>query len=165
MPPATAGWEQQAGAGKPQLQIPFSELSPDSFFFLSLPTLDEKTTKLYLHAEKLTETILHLNLGHFVGGFLCAVLFYFMRPLWWENYRTTSEAPSPGLETETDTKIIKTETSLHLNLEVCFFLISIFHFFLFIYIFPSFTYFLFLFLFLFFLFFIFNPLSVSLMPV
>jgi hypothetical protein len=50
-------------------------------FFFSLPTFDEKTTKLHLHAEKLTETVLHLNLGHFVGFFLCAVLFYFMHPL------------------------------------------------------------------------------------
>jgi hypothetical protein len=52
---------------------------------------------------------------------VCVVLFYFMCPLWWDNYRTTSEAPSPGLETEMDTQIIKTETSLHLNLEVFFF--------------------------------------------
>jgi hypothetical protein len=53
------------------------------FFFslFSLPTFDEKTTKLHLHAEKLTETVLHLNLGHFVGIFFCAVLFYFMCPL------------------------------------------------------------------------------------
>jgi hypothetical protein len=53
--------------------MPFSELSPD--FFFSLPTFDEKTTELHLHAEKLTETVLHLNLGHFVGGF---VLFCFL---------------------------------------------------------------------------------------
>jgi hypothetical protein len=51
-------------------------------FFFSLPTFDEKTTELHLHAEKLTETVLHLNLGHFVGFSFCAVLFYFMRPLW-----------------------------------------------------------------------------------
>jgi hypothetical protein len=47
-------------------------------FFFSLPTFDETTTKLQLHAEKLTETVLHLNLGHFVGFFFfggCAVLF------------------------------------------------------------------------------------------
>jgi hypothetical protein len=58
-------------------------------FFFSLPTSDEKTTELHLHAEKLTETVLHLNLGHFVGFcflifvlvFFCAVLFYFMHPL------------------------------------------------------------------------------------
>jgi hypothetical protein len=51
------------------------------FFFFSLPTFDEKTTKLHLHAEKLTQTVLHLNLGHFVGFLffvLCSfVLFYF----------------------------------------------------------------------------------------
>jgi hypothetical protein len=35
------------------------------------------------------------------GFFLfCAVLFYFIFPLWWDNYRTTSEAPCPGLEAE-----------------------------------------------------------------
>jgi hypothetical protein len=51
-------------------------------FFFSLPTFDEKTTELHLHAEKLTETVLQLNLGHFVGFSFCAVLFYFMRPLW-----------------------------------------------------------------------------------
>jgi hypothetical protein len=54
-------------------------------FFFSLPTIDEKTTKLHLYAEKLTETVLHLNLGHFVGLFFfflfCVVLFYFMLPL------------------------------------------------------------------------------------
>jgi hypothetical protein len=38
-------------------------------FFSPLPTFDEKTTELHLHAEKLSETVLHLNLGHFVGGF------------------------------------------------------------------------------------------------
>jgi uncharacterized BrkB/YihY/UPF0761 family membrane protein len=46
---------------------------------VSLPTFDEKTTKLHLHAEKLTENVLHLNLGHFVGCFFCVcsfVLFY-----------------------------------------------------------------------------------------
>jgi hypothetical protein len=68
MPPATAGSQQQAG--KPQLQKPFSELSPDSFFFLCVPTFDERTTDLHLQAEKLIETILHLNLGHLVGFFL-----------------------------------------------------------------------------------------------
>jgi hypothetical protein len=54
-------------------------------FFFSLPTFDEKTTELHLHAEKLTETVLHLNLGHFVGFLLlllfCVVLFYFIFPL------------------------------------------------------------------------------------
>jgi hypothetical protein len=42
--------------------------------FFSLPTFDEKTTELHLHAEKLTETVLHLNLGHMVGFFFCTVL-------------------------------------------------------------------------------------------
>jgi hypothetical protein len=42
-----------------------------------LPTFDETTTELHLHAEKLTETVLHLNLGHFVG-FFCFVFFCFV---------------------------------------------------------------------------------------
>jgi hypothetical protein len=41
------------------------------FFPLFLPTFDERTTELHLQAEKLTETVLHLNLGHLVGFFLC----------------------------------------------------------------------------------------------
>jgi hypothetical protein len=44
--------------------------------FFSLPTFDEKTTKLHLHAEKLTETVLHLNLGYFVGDFLFSWGFF-----------------------------------------------------------------------------------------
>jgi hypothetical protein len=65
------------------------------------------------------------------------VLFYFMRSPWWDNYRTTSEAWFPELETEMDTKIIKSETSLHLNLEVFFFFLFfiLFYFILFIYFF------------------------------
>jgi hypothetical protein len=51
-----------------------------TLFFKSLPTFDEKTTEQHLHAEKLTETVLHLNLGHFEFLF-CFVLFYFMFPL------------------------------------------------------------------------------------
>jgi hypothetical protein len=52
------------------------------FFFLFLPTFDERTTELQLHAEKLTETVLHLNSGHLVGFLcVCVVLFYFMHPL------------------------------------------------------------------------------------
>jgi hypothetical protein len=49
-------------------------------FVFSLSTFDETKTELRLHAEKLTETVLHLSLGHFVGFFfiLCDfVLFYF----------------------------------------------------------------------------------------
>jgi hypothetical protein len=56
-------------------------------FSFSLSTSDEKTTELHLHAEKLTETVLHLNLGYYVGFcflflvFFGAVLFCFMHPL------------------------------------------------------------------------------------
>jgi hypothetical protein len=45
-----------------------------TLFFLS--PFDETTTELHLHAEKLTETVLHLNLGHFVV-FFCFMLFCF----------------------------------------------------------------------------------------
>jgi hypothetical protein len=54
------------------------------FFIFSLPTFDETTTELHLHAEKLTKIVLHLNLGHFVGFFVClfcGVLVYFIFPL------------------------------------------------------------------------------------
>jgi hypothetical protein len=61
---------------------------------------------------------------------VCAVLFYLCIPLR-DNYRTTSEATSTGLEVETDTKIINTETSLHVNLERFFF---IFFYFIYMYI-------------------------------
>jgi hypothetical protein len=44
-----------------------------------------------------------LNLGYFV--LFCFCLFWFFVfggffPLWWDNDRTTSETPSPGLEAE-----------------------------------------------------------------
>jgi hypothetical protein len=107
MPPATAGWQQWAG--KQHLQIPLSVLSPDYFCWL-LPTFDDRTTKLHLHTENLTETELHLNLGHLVGFlcvYVCVVLFYFIHPLSWDNYRTTSEAPSLGLETEQTRKLLR----------------------------------------------------------
>jgi hypothetical protein len=59
-----------------------SQISLQTLFFLSLPTFDEKTTKLHLHAEKLTEIVLHLNLETWwVFFFFCAILFYFMSPL------------------------------------------------------------------------------------
>jgi peptide deformylase len=53
-------------------------------FFFSLTTFDEKTTELHLHAEKLTETVLHLNLGHLVGFFflvLCSFVLFYVTPL------------------------------------------------------------------------------------
>jgi hypothetical protein len=44
--------------------------------FFSLPTFDEKTTEIHQYAEKRTESVLHLNLGHFVGFlFVCFVQF------------------------------------------------------------------------------------------
>jgi hypothetical protein len=54
-------------------------------FFFSLPTFDEKTTEKHLHAEKLIETLLHLNLGSF-GGFLfcfvlCGFVLFYVTPL------------------------------------------------------------------------------------
>jgi hypothetical protein len=47
-----------------------------SRLFSFLPSFDETTTELHLHAEKLSETVLHLNLGHFVVFLLfCFVWF------------------------------------------------------------------------------------------
>jgi hypothetical protein len=47
-------------ASKPQPQIAIHRTVSRLFFF-PLPTFDEKTTELHLHAENLTETVLHLN--------------------------------------------------------------------------------------------------------
>jgi hypothetical protein len=51
--------------------------------YFSLSTFDEKTSELHMQAEKLTETVLHLNFGHLVGFFFFfgAVLFHFIFPL------------------------------------------------------------------------------------
>jgi hypothetical protein len=75
------------------------------FFFSSLSSFDETTTELHPHAEKLTETVLHLNLGHFVGFwfsyFFCFLgVFLVFFPFDEKNNRTTSVTPSPGLEAE-----------------------------------------------------------------
>jgi hypothetical protein len=69
--------------------------------FFSLPITDKKTTKLQLHAKKHTETVLHLNLGHFVGFFFggCSFVLLYASPLM-RQHRTTSETPSPALEAE-----------------------------------------------------------------
>jgi hypothetical protein len=90
-------------------------------------------TCMYLHAEKLTEIVLHLNLGHFVVFFFCFVLFWFFgyfSPLMrqWQNYfwDTISKIGGWG----TNTKIINTETLLNLNLEIFF---SFIYFFIFIF--------------------------------
>jgi hypothetical protein len=94
-----------------------------TLFFLR--SFNETTIELQLHAEKLTETVLHLNLGHFGVFFCCSilfcfVLFVFFPPLMrqWQNYfwNTISRIGGWG----TNTKIIKTETLLHLNLEISF---------------------------------------------
>jgi hypothetical protein len=62
-----------AAGSKLRLQIAFHRTVSRLFFF-SLPTWDEKTTKLHLLAEKLK--VLHLNLGHLVGFFfLCVCVF------------------------------------------------------------------------------------------
>jgi hypothetical protein len=71
---ASSNSRQQQRAGKPQPQIAIHRTVSRPFFF-SLPTFDEKTTELHLHAEKHTETVLHLNLGHLVGFFFWGVQF------------------------------------------------------------------------------------------
>jgi hypothetical protein len=155
MPPATAGWQQWAG--KPQLQILFSELSPDSFFSLS-PYLWWENNRTTPACWKTYWNCIAFELGTLCGLFFwCSfVLFYvipLMRQLQNNIWGTISRIGGRGM----NTKIIKTETSLHLNLEGFIFYFILFYF---IYFF-SFCYFLFSFLSLFFLFFIFNPLCLS----
>jgi hypothetical protein len=55
-----------------------SQTCLQTLFFSSLPTSDKKTTELHLHAEKLTENVLHLNLGHFVEFFFFFGFTYFV---------------------------------------------------------------------------------------
>jgi hypothetical protein len=87
--------------------------------FFSLPTFDKITTELHLHAEKFTQTVLHLNLGHFVG------FFFFFPPLMRQRQNYFWDTISRTGGWGTNNKIIKTETLLHLNLEIYFIL---FHF-------------------------------------
>jgi hypothetical protein len=97
-------------------------------FFFSFPTFDKTTTVLHLHAEKLTETVLHLNLGNFVGFFLCLCSFVqlYVSPLMRQLQNNIWGTISRIGGWETSTKIIKTETSLDLNLEVYFYFYFIF---------------------------------------
>jgi hypothetical protein len=50
-----------AAGRQPQLQIAIHRTVSRLVFF-SLPTFEEKITELHQHAEKLTETVFHLNL-------------------------------------------------------------------------------------------------------
>jgi hypothetical protein len=104
-----------------------------------------------MHAEKLTETVLHLNLGHFVGLFLLFLFFVFF--LCYPFDKTTTEQHLrhhlQDWRLKDKTKIIKTETSLHLNLEGFFLIFFILYFIFYVILlyihifFLSFTYFLF----------------------
>jgi hypothetical protein len=159
-PPATAGWWQRAG--RPQLQI-FTELSPDSFFCLSLPLMRKQPNYicmlknlLKLYCIWIWDTLWGFVLFCFV---LCGFVLFYSSPLVRQLQNNISGTISRIGGWGMNTKIIKNETSLHLNLEI-FFSFS----FISIYILSFYTYFLFLFLSLYFLFFIFNCLSVSLMP-
>jgi hypothetical protein len=164
MPQATAGWEQWAGKPQPQIAIhrPVSRL-----FFFSLSTFNVKTTELHLHAEKLTETLLHLNLGHLVG-FVCVCVCSFILlyvSLWWDSYRRTSEALSQGLDAEGRTpKLLRLKFHCIWTWRFLFFIFyfvlfyCILYIYMYIYIYFFHLLFKFLFLSLLFLFFIFNPL-------
>jgi hypothetical protein len=120
-----------------------SRLTAASRVFFFLLPFDETTTKLHLHAEKLTETVLHLAWDTLWGFLFCFVLVFFPFD------ETTTELPLRHHHQDwgwgTNNKIIKIEILLHLNLEI-FFHLFIFYFYLFF-------------------FFIFNTLSVSLMPI
>jgi hypothetical protein len=84
----------------------------------TLPTFNEKTTELHLHAEKLTETVLHLNLGHFFFFFLilCSFILFSVTPLMRQLQNNIWGTITRNGGWGTNTKIIKTETSLHMNL-------------------------------------------------
>jgi hypothetical protein len=112
-PPATAGWQQQAASHSCRYHSQNClQFSP------------------YLWWEKNRTTPAccktSWNCIAFELGTLCGFLFFlvvcgfvhFMLPLWWDNYRPTSEAPSPELETEGQTTKLLRQTSLHLKLEV-----------------------------------------------
>jgi hypothetical protein len=79
-------------------------------------------TKLQTHAERLTETLQHLNLGYFVVFSFCLVGFF------WGGWFPFDETMTKLLlrhhlqnwRVRTNTKIIKTETLLHLNLKIFF---------------------------------------------
>jgi hypothetical protein len=144
MPPATAGSQQWAGKPQPQIAIhrPVSRL----FFFLS-PYLWWENNWTTHACWKTYWNCIAFELRTLGGLFLCvcAVLFHFMSPLWWDNYRTTSEAPSPGLQAEGWTpKLLRLKFHCIWTWRLLFF---IFHFLFcfilfFIHFFLSFTYFL-----------------------
>jgi hypothetical protein len=69
-------------------------------FFFFLLTFDETTTKLHLHAEKLTETVLHLNLGHYVVFFVWFGLVWFGFFPFHEKMTELLLTQSPGLQAE-----------------------------------------------------------------
>jgi hypothetical protein len=149
-------------AGKPQPQIPFSELSPDSFFFpLSLPLMREQPnyTCMLKNLLKLYCILTWDTLGSFFFILFCKLLFYFgfsrLLPLWWDSHRTISEAPYPEMDGEGQTpKLLRLKR----------YWIWTWRFYICIYCIYWFIYF-YLFIYYYLLFFIFNPLSFSLMPV
>jgi hypothetical protein len=77
-PPATAGLQQWAGGLQPQIAF---DRTVSRLFFFGPPSFDKTTTELHLHAEKLTETVLHLNLGHFMVFFLFCFVCLAFSPL------------------------------------------------------------------------------------
>jgi hypothetical protein len=76
-----------------------------------------KKTELHLHAGKLTETVLHLNLGHFVVFWFFSFLGFF--PFDETMTELLLRHHLQDWRLRTNTKIM-TETLLHLNLEIFF---------------------------------------------
>jgi hypothetical protein len=80
-----------------------------------------------------------LNLGHFVVFFVlvCFGLVWFgFCPLWWDNDRTTSESPSPGLQAEGLTpKLLRLKLHCIWTRRIFYFLLFLF---LFIFFYPIF---------------------------
>jgi hypothetical protein len=140
MPPATAGWQQQAGKPQPQIAIhrPVSRL----FFSLSLPLIRKQPNYTWMLKNLLklyciwTWDTLWVCVCVCVCVCMCSfVLLYvspLMRKLQNNIWGTISRIGGWG----TNRKIIKTEISLHLNLEGFFN-----YYFLFCFILVFYTYF------------------------
>jgi hypothetical protein len=86
-----------------------SQNSLQTLFFFSLPPLRRQQMNYTCMLKNLLKLYCIWTWDTLWGFFVlfCEVLFYFgfssLFPLWWDNHRTTSEAPSPRLEAEGQT--------------------------------------------------------------
>jgi hypothetical protein len=133
------------------------------FFSLSLPLMRKQWNYTWMLKNLLKLYCIWTWDTLWVFFCVCAVLFYVMLPLWWDNYRTTSEAPSPGLEAEEWTpKLLRLKLHCIWTWRICF-IIIFFYFvlFYFIFIYTFFFHLLILYFYSYFTLFIFNLLCLS----